>query len=99
MVLIGQTKIIPCDITNCEHTIKDSKYCTLYNPQPDEATYCTIKPAFLQRNSMPYLIVWIIFILAIPVYLTRKILPRLYNKITNKKILVIHRRTRDIRKG
>jgi hypothetical protein len=85
MLLVGQTKIIPCDISNCEHPIKDYKYCTLYNPQFDEATYCTIKPAILQRNTTPYLIIWIFFIIALPTYLTRKILPRLYNKITNKK--------------
>lgn len=81
---LGEARVIPCEIS-CEgtHSIGDKTHCSLYNPIFNP--FCHASPYFLSRQSNVYLLFWIIFVSMFPFYLTRKIIPVIYSKITNKK--------------
>ncbi|PLX26894.1 hypothetical protein C0583_05590 [Candidatus Parcubacteria bacterium] len=91
--LISSLKVIPCEISDCKGDklnelmggdISERNHCAIFNPIADGID-CTINPPILKRDNGYYLIGYAMFLFVLHFYITRKILPRLYEKITKKK--------------
>ena len=84
LFFLGNMKVVPCEVS-CEggHSISVDGLCSLYNPNINP--FCHIESTFVDHSSGTYLFIWVIFITIFPFYLSRKIVPVIYYKITKRK--------------